>query len=90
MNVETGAEAALFPEKEYINGIAVAVWATFCINYVWLKDNHEGGGVTFWFTPQTIIYFCILKKDLTKHHFYYEWNISKTESSVMPRIMIWY
>jgi hypothetical protein len=25
MNVETGAEAALFPEKEYINGIAVAV-----------------------------------------------------------------
>jgi hypothetical protein len=25
MNVDTGAEAALFPEKEYINGIAVAV-----------------------------------------------------------------
>ncbi len=25
MNVETGAEAALFPEKEYINGIAIAV-----------------------------------------------------------------
>jgi hypothetical protein len=24
-NVEIGAEAALFPEKEYINGIAVAV-----------------------------------------------------------------
>jgi hypothetical protein len=23
MNVETGAEAALFPEKEYINGIFV-------------------------------------------------------------------
>ncbi len=28
MNVEIGAEAALFPEKEYINGIAVAVWVT--------------------------------------------------------------
>ncbi len=27
MNVEIGAEVALFPEKEYINGIAVAVWA---------------------------------------------------------------
>jgi hypothetical protein len=27
MNVEIGAEAALFPEKEYINGIAVAVYA---------------------------------------------------------------
>jgi hypothetical protein len=26
MNVEIGAEAALFPEKEYINGIAIAVW----------------------------------------------------------------
>ncbi len=25
MNVEIGAEAALFPEKEYINGIPVAV-----------------------------------------------------------------
>ncbi len=26
MNGEIGAEAALFPEKEYINGIFVAVW----------------------------------------------------------------
>jgi hypothetical protein len=26
MNVEIGAEAALFPEKEYINGISIAVW----------------------------------------------------------------
>ncbi len=30
MNVEIGAEAALFPEKEYINGIAVAVYV--CTN----------------------------------------------------------
>ncbi len=29
MNVEIGAEAALFPEKEYLNGIAVAVAAGF-------------------------------------------------------------
>jgi hypothetical protein len=29
MNVEIGAEAALFPEKEYINGIAVAVHLTY-------------------------------------------------------------
>jgi hypothetical protein len=27
MYVEIGAEAALFPKKEYINGIAVAVWS---------------------------------------------------------------
>ncbi len=26
MNVEIGDEAPLFPEKEYINGIFVAVW----------------------------------------------------------------
>jgi hypothetical protein len=26
MNLEIGAEAAQFPEKEYVNGIAVAVW----------------------------------------------------------------
>jgi hypothetical protein len=28
MNVEIGAEAALFPAKEYINGIAFAVFMT--------------------------------------------------------------
>jgi hypothetical protein len=28
MNVEIGTEAALFPEKEYINGIAIAVYCT--------------------------------------------------------------
>jgi hypothetical protein len=27
MNVEIGADAGQFPEKEYINGISVAVWA---------------------------------------------------------------
>jgi hypothetical protein len=30
MNVEIGAEAVLFPEKEYINGIAVAVCSRIC------------------------------------------------------------
>jgi hypothetical protein len=29
MNVEIGAEAALFPEKEYISGIFVAVWMEY-------------------------------------------------------------
>ena len=33
MNVEIGAEAALFPEKEYINGIAVAVYWDFSHTY---------------------------------------------------------
>ncbi len=31
MNVEIGAEAALFPEKEYISGIFVAVHATILV-----------------------------------------------------------
>jgi hypothetical protein len=30
MNVEIGAEAAQFPEKEYISGIFVAVLHSFC------------------------------------------------------------
>jgi hypothetical protein len=34
MNVEIGAEAALFPEKDYINGMAVAVQAVY-----WTMDN---------------------------------------------------
>ncbi len=31
MNVEIGAEAAQFPEREYINGIAVAVYVIVCL-----------------------------------------------------------
>ncbi len=29
MNVEIGIQVAKFPEKEYINGISVAVWSVF-------------------------------------------------------------
>jgi hypothetical protein len=39
MNVEIGAEAALFPEKECINGIAVAVYHT--VSCLGLDDNGE-------------------------------------------------
>ncbi len=35
MNVEIGAEAALFPEKEYLNGIAVAVRNQKSIPAIW-------------------------------------------------------
>jgi hypothetical protein len=38
MNVEIGAEAALFPEKEYINGIAVTVNRSF-LNFIMYKEN---------------------------------------------------
>jgi hypothetical protein len=37
MNVEIGAEAALFPEKEYVNGIPVAVHC--CLTGRWGMDN---------------------------------------------------
>ncbi len=45
MNVEIGAEAAPFPEKEYINGIAVAVHLTRRRMYpptLWFRGR--GGG----------------------------------------------
>ena len=44
MNVEIGAEAALFPGKEYINGIAVAVCTvtvhTSMVLYVYTYSRH--------------------------------------------------
>jgi hypothetical protein len=39
MNVEIGAEAALFPEKEYINGIFVAVWEFDTVQMVPCSDG---------------------------------------------------
>ncbi len=42
MNVEIGAEAALFPEKEYINGIAVAVLFMLFIQWaLWTEKIRE-------------------------------------------------
>jgi hypothetical protein len=42
LNVEIGAEAALFPEKEYINGIAVAVrWGLDFHNHLWTGKSVE-------------------------------------------------
>jgi hypothetical protein len=43
MNVEIGVEAAQFPEKEYINGIAVAVNLQLQLKNV--KFHHTGN---FW------------------------------------------
>jgi hypothetical protein len=49
MNVEIGAEAALFPEKEYINGIAFAVQVekcSFCeIKYLRMSGKCKQGGI---------------------------------------------
>jgi hypothetical protein len=40
MNVEIGAEAALFPEKEYTSGIFVAVHRVFN-SAASVKEKHE-------------------------------------------------
>ncbi len=46
MNVEIGAEAAQFPEKEYINGIAVAVYVLPvkpAVTLTWISQDLEQG-----------------------------------------------
>ncbi len=48
MNVEIGAEAAQFPEKEYLNGIAFAV-----LPY---RDKVNSLRHTVFFVPQSIRY----------------------------------
>jgi hypothetical protein len=57
MNVEIGAEAALFPEKEYINGIFVAVYDVlhflymFCRLYVHSVSSHIKDMISYWINP---------------------------------------
>ncbi len=55
MNVEIGAEAAQFPEKEYINGIPFAVQITIKIylknehSYAWMKNYEKAvGKISLW------------------------------------------
>jgi hypothetical protein len=40
MNVEIGAEAALFPEKEYISGIFVAVQDEIVIGQIYVTARN--------------------------------------------------
>jgi hypothetical protein len=41
MNVEIGAEAALFPEKEYISGIFIAVYETLTVRFMYKLYRHK-------------------------------------------------
>jgi hypothetical protein len=43
MNVEIGAEAEQFPEKEYINGIAVAVYGGWRGRCKTIVESHVKG-----------------------------------------------
>jgi hypothetical protein len=44
MNVEIGAEAALFPEKEYISGIFVAVYTSERFIYFLDQSAYSAAG----------------------------------------------
>ncbi len=65
MNVEIGAEAALFPEKEYINGIFVAVWQTavsiFLVMFCTETMRYFMRVLYTWkiYTMNRIRYFCL-------------------------------
>ncbi len=42
MNVEIGAEAALFPEKEYLSGICVAVQLVlYCTSFIFKYSSYN-------------------------------------------------
>ncbi len=63
MNVEIGTEAALFPEKEYINGIFVAVWilvknTRVCLQFCWTPEIVQ---ILVWLisTLQVLFVFCL-------------------------------
>ncbi len=43
MNVEIGTEVPQFPEKEYINGIFLAVWIWVDGIWCWVVEDVEGG-----------------------------------------------
>ncbi len=45
MNVEIGTEAAQFPEKDYINGIFVAVWYITIVRHVTGTGSGLLGGI---------------------------------------------
>ncbi len=75
MNVEIGAEAALFPEKEYISGIFVAVYVHPKVLY-WLfhqtgvpynkKYKYNVTYICLWFSLRYSTQMYILRKNTTK------------------------
>ncbi len=62
MNVEIGAEAAQFPEKEYINGIAFAVWVKNdpYYRFAWHVEGYTQGVTKrcrlSWLTNSALVY----------------------------------
>jgi hypothetical protein len=61
MNIEIGAESAQFPEKEYINGIAFAVWVLSFYAWQYSKSFHinflAGTGGIFVPRPQWSLWY---------------------------------
>jgi hypothetical protein len=79
MNVEIGAEATLFPEKEYISGIFVAVQSFLQGTRIHTTGNHRGRCLLL-FGNLLIAHIMRLKEDVQEIVFhqgtqkiYYSW-----------------
>jgi hypothetical protein len=70
MNVEIGVKAAQFPEKEYINGIAFAVWGyhwflqLWLMGMIWIDVQYLSRVSVEW--RVTLIFFIKLTSDWTR------------------------
>jgi hypothetical protein len=62
MNVEIGAEAALFPEKEYISGIFVAVHTAILENRKIQIENCAESNKPGLFQERGLLFCGVLKK----------------------------
>ncbi len=60
MNAEIGAEAALFPEKEYINRIAVAVHTISNRSFHWVHINIDDNAQDYYRLFYIILLYFIL------------------------------
>ncbi len=70
MNVEIGADAAQFPEKEYMNGIAVAVYGSRTLAETIKKKLHIHT-VCVYFTQSNgmkIIFFFIVNEKVSRNY----------------------
>jgi hypothetical protein len=63
MNVEIGTEAAQFPEKDYINGIFVAVWESYIARFTLAPFYYYRVYIIFvlFFVKKCRKNFCVLK-----------------------------
>ncbi len=81
MDVEIGPEAALFPEKEYINGIAVAVHG-FLMDLRFLHKQLKVGGGLALFTKSFCLPLVVTLFFLLLHFIYIEIHLTLIETII--------